>query len=46
MENGASEIRLGSYDDAWYMEHNCTTFVTVSQLLMEGGEHFVHQHNI
>ncbi len=35
MENGASKIRRGSYDGAWYMEHNGTTFVTVSQILME-----------
>ena len=35
MGNGASNARLGSYDGAWYTEHDGTTFVTVSQILME-----------
>ena len=34
--NGASCVRLlGSYDGAWYTEHNGNTIVTVSQMLME-----------
>ncbi len=35
VDNGASKEVLGSYDGAWYTEHNGTTFVTVSQILME-----------
>ena len=33
--NHASNLRLGSYDGAWYNEHNGTTYVTVSQILIE-----------
>ncbi len=39
-------MRLGSYDGAWYIEHNGIMFVTGSQILMEWGRIFVHQDNI
>ena len=35
MENFASKMGLGSYDGNSYAEHNGTTFVTISQILME-----------
>ena len=35
MGNAASNVRLDSEDVAWYTEYNGTTFVTVSQVLME-----------
>ncbi len=43
--NGASRMRLGSYDGAWYTEGNGTKVVTVSQILGELGQFFVHQDN-
>ena len=44
--NHASNMRLGSYDGAWYTEYNGTTFVIVSQILIEWGQFFVHRDNI
>ena len=46
VQNGASKVKLGSDAGAWYTECNCTTFVTVSQLLMERGKFFAHLENI
>ena len=46
VENGAIRIRLGSYDGAWYTEHNGTASVTVSQILKERDQFFVQQDNI
>ena len=46
MENGAKNVRLGSYDGAWYTESNGTTFVTVSQIFIERGQFFIQQDNI
>ena len=40
------KVKLGSCDGTWYTERNGTTFVTVSQILMEWGKSFVHQDNI
>ncbi len=37
---------LGSYDGAWYTERNDTTFVTVSQIMVEYGQVLVHQVSI
>ena len=39
-------MTLGSYDGAWYTEHNGTIIVKVSQTLIEWGQSFVHQDNI
>ena len=43
MGNCAKDVRL---DGAWYTEHSGTKFVTVSKILMEWRELFVHQDNI
>ncbi len=46
VENGARNVRLGSYDGAWYTEYNGTKFVTVSQIFIEWGQFFVRHDNI
>ncbi len=46
MGNGARDVRICSYDGAWYTEHNGTTFVTVSQILVEWSPFFVRHDNI
>ncbi len=46
MGNGASNVRLDLLYGAWYIEYNGNAFVTVSQILMEESEFFVHQDNI
>ena len=34
-KTNGSEVKLGSYDGAWYAEQNGTTFVIISQMLMQ-----------
>ncbi len=46
MENSVNNVRLGSYDGAWYSEYHGNIFVAVSQIIMEWSEYFVHQDNI
>ena len=46
VKNGASKMRLGSYDGAWYTEHNGNTFMMISQILMKWAQVSVHQDNI
>ncbi len=46
VENGASNVRIGSYNGAWYTERKGNTLVTVSQILMEWVPFFVRQDNI
>ena len=45
-ENRAGNVILVSFNGAWYTEHVDTTFVTVSQVLMEWGQFFVYRGNI
>ncbi len=45
-ENQARLVKLGSYNGAWYTEHNGKTFVTVSQIFIEWGQCFVRHDNI
>ena len=37
---------VGSYDHAWYTEHNHTTFVTISQILMKWAKYCIRKNNI
>ena len=30
-----TDVTLGSYDGTWHVDHNGTTFVAISQLLVE-----------
>ncbi len=46
IETGASSVELGSYDRALYTEYNGTTYITISWILMEWDEYFVHKDNI
>ena len=46
VENGASKVRLGSSDGAWYAEQVGTSLVTISAILMEWGKYFVHRDSI
>ena len=39
-------MKWDSRDDTWHTEHNGTTFVTISQILMECDEFSVHNGNI
>ena len=39
-------MRLGSYDGASYAECNGPTVVTVSQILMDLGQFFIHQQTL
>ena len=37
----AGQVKSGLYDGAWFTNYNDTTFVTISQILMEWGECFI-----
>ena len=45
MENGANNMRLSSYDGAWYTERNGNTFVTISRIFSEWGQFFIRHDN-
>ena len=41
VETGAGDVKSGLYDGACATELTSTTFVTILQILMEGGQFFV-----
>ena len=45
IETAASSVKLGSYDGTWYIEYKSTTYVTISQKLMEEDKIFIHHDN-
>ena len=45
-KNQYSNVKLKLSADGWYTEHDVTTFMTISQVLMKLGIRFVRHFNI
>ena len=46
IEAGASTLDPGMNDDTWCIENSGTTFVALSQILLEQGEFLIHQDTV